>query len=113
LFKPVKAAEAFLYEELTADASKPYSPADLLEVMTLLTRADCGYISYLDTQERMGKAKIDAMIDRNILYLQPLNDTMTSGLPATAPAQLLKAVGAPTRVAMRMILDRRSSGLPG
>jgi hypothetical protein len=40
----------------------------------------------------MVKAKIDDVIDHNILYLQPLNDTITSCIPATATSQpLLKA----------------------
>jgi hypothetical protein len=72
----------------------------------LLSWAACSYVPFTTLADLIGVKKVEAMIASNILYYQPISDTMTTFLPELAPASLLMAPSVPMLRAMHQVLDR-------
>jgi hypothetical protein len=60
-----------LEQKLTSAGSKPYTSKDLLDVLSAIVNAGCGYVPYITLIQLVGSAQVDYMIEQNILYYRP------------------------------------------
>jgi hypothetical protein len=106
-FPPIYVEKSRLELELLDNPRVSYSAADVYEVMTNLTASGCGYINHKETVRKLGAAKVEEMIARNILHYHPVSSFPTN-LDPKPLCNVLVPTGMPALRAMEFLLDENS-----
>uniref|UniRef100_A0A7S0QL78 Uncharacterized protein n=1 Tax=Cryptomonas curvata TaxID=233186 RepID=A0A7S0QL78_9CRYP len=80
-FKAILLAKSGLEQKLTSAGGQPYTSKDLLDVLSAVVNAGCGYVPYMTLIQLVGSAKVDYMIEQNILYYRPESENYSDLQP--------------------------------